>query len=108
MAHDTCHMTHGTCYNALSTEVEILKNIFPQDADADGSGSVDFSEFVGLMIKVMYFDMHLYQIVLEGAGERDSRRLKASIQSLWQGEKWKWKKAESENVDCRNPCTEIK
>ena len=31
--------------------------LFHQDADADGSGSVDFGEFVGLMIKVtwMYY-----------------------------------------------------
>ena len=67
--HVTWNMTHGTCNIALSTEVEILKNIFSQDADADGSGSVDFSEFVGLMIKVMYFDMHLHQF-----GFRGSRR----------------------------------
>ena len=36
----------------------ILEIFFFQDADADGSGSVDFSEFVGLMIKVTMYPLH--------------------------------------------------
>ena len=39
-------------------------------------------------------------IVLEGARERDSRRLKASISGLWQGvnEKENLRKSESESI----------